>query len=355
MKRFRDLAAEDSVSQAARVSLRERLTAVRRELKKLARDADRGQIQPERIHQVRVATRRAAAALDLYRPFVPGRPRKWWRKHLRRWRRAGGEPRNCDLLLAAVGPRIVDSELAAICLAAETRRASGCLQLGQLASQARRAGLKKRIRQLVRAIGQKKTASGKRELGDWSRKRLRKVVAQLLESPPDARSDSAALHQFRLRAKRLRYTLELLGATLPQEERAQADALVTRLQDHLGRLNDQVTLSGLLTRMFPLQPDSLSPMSGALLISPAVGAGAPTPVPPTGSGEDPVIRRARELRDAFHRDWEGARQRFLAWWNDEGQTLCRLLGRLSAVECPEPGPVSVAGKERKPSSLVPRE
>jgi CHAD domain-containing protein len=340
MKRLRDLTSADSASKAARVALEQRLKKVQRKLKQLARDAEAGEPDAKRIHQLRVATRRATAALQLYRPFVPGRHRKWWKKRLRAWRRAGGEPRNCDILLASLDTQPADPELSVIRWVAMARRSRTCRELPRLARRARHAGLKRRIRKLVKAVRRKskKKSSGK-NLGRWAEKRWPEVIDRFLDAEPNSTSDAAALHCFRIRAKRLRYTLELLGSTIPAAEQELARDLVTRLQNHLGKLNDLVTMSGLLTRLFLLEPAPLSPLGGTSFVQPDAGNLTSDLLELSQASEEDVTRRARELRDAYHREWEETRQAFLVWWNDEGRTLCCILGRLgrpssSAADCP---------------------
>ena len=59
-----------------------------------------GRKNAERVHQLRVATRRAAAALDLYHDFVPRKIAKKMDARLKRIRRTAGDIRDCDMLLA---------------------------------------------------------------------------------------------------------------------------------------------------------------------------------------------------------------------------------------------------------------
>jgi CHAD domain-containing protein len=99
------------VTKVAARTLRKRLEAVWRELA----GACRPRHDPERVHQLRVATRRTLAALTAFRGVVPGKQRIWFEKRLRRIRRAAGSTRDLDVLTgrlereapraAAVSPR----------------------------------------------------------------------------------------------------------------------------------------------------------------------------------------------------------------------------------------------------------
>ena len=82
------LAADSSVSAAARKSLEARLAAVAYWLPLAARPVDG---DTERVHQLRVATRRAVAALKLYRDWLPRKPHRWLTKRLKKLRQAAGD------------------------------------------------------------------------------------------------------------------------------------------------------------------------------------------------------------------------------------------------------------------------
>ena len=79
---------DGSVEDAARRSLKARLTAVAQALPLAAHLADH---DVEHVHRLRVATRRAIAALKLYRDWLPDKPARWLKKRLKKIRRAAGE------------------------------------------------------------------------------------------------------------------------------------------------------------------------------------------------------------------------------------------------------------------------
>ena len=64
---------------------------------------------------------------------------------------------------------------------------------------------------------------------------------QFLASVPDANADMAALHQFRIRAKSLRYSIELLASAFGSELRDTHYRTIEELQERLGKINDRVT------------------------------------------------------------------------------------------------------------------
>src|SRR6476660_2326993 len=87
---------ETTVGDAARRSLELRLAVVAHTLPLAAHLADH---DIEHVHRLRVATRRAAAALKLYRDWLPEKTRRWFKKRLRQIRRAAGEARDLDVLI----------------------------------------------------------------------------------------------------------------------------------------------------------------------------------------------------------------------------------------------------------------
>src|SRR5688572_10302173 len=88
-----DIAPTDRAVEVAARSLATRLDAVRRYLKwSVERPAE-----PEQIHQLRVWTRRADAALELYADLLPRRGVRKLRKRLRRIRKVAGRVRDCDV------------------------------------------------------------------------------------------------------------------------------------------------------------------------------------------------------------------------------------------------------------------
>ena len=81
------LKADTPLPEAARHVLMARLQVVRNYLPKALHDADH---DPEYVHQLRVGTRRADAALNIFSPCLSDRVFGRARRRLRRIRRAAG-------------------------------------------------------------------------------------------------------------------------------------------------------------------------------------------------------------------------------------------------------------------------
>src|SRR5437763_965344 len=90
------LTPDTPLGEAAREVLAVRLGVVAECLPPAVGGADG---DPEHVHRLRVATRRAAAALRIFADCLPGKARKATRRRLRAVRRAAGEARDWDVFL----------------------------------------------------------------------------------------------------------------------------------------------------------------------------------------------------------------------------------------------------------------
>jgi CHAD domain-containing protein len=191
-------------------------------------------VDPESLHQLRVATRRLRAFLRAGRPLVDRRWADALRKELGWLGSALGPVRDLDVMIEHL-------EAEARAFDGDDAFAAGGLveQLEHERQRARAAMLRtmktarytKLLDRLERA-GEPPLVGGDTELVDiWRSEhvRLRKAVDALGDEPPDE-----ALHGVRIKAKRARYAAELAGV-----DRYAGRA--KRLQDVLGTLQDAVT------------------------------------------------------------------------------------------------------------------
>ncbi|MCS7045318.1 MAG: CHAD domain-containing protein, partial [Gemmataceae bacterium] len=96
-KWMHDLPAGTRLHHAAQAVLGTRLEAVRDALEPALRNAA---ADVEHVHKLRVATRRARAALDLFRACLSDPVYRRVKKALRKIRRAAGAARDWDVFLA---------------------------------------------------------------------------------------------------------------------------------------------------------------------------------------------------------------------------------------------------------------
>jgi exopolyphosphatase/guanosine-5'-triphosphate,3'-diphosphate pyrophosphatase len=242
------LTSASPAAVAARRLVEQRIGAVARLVKRTERSTD-----PEAIHQLRVATRRASAAVEAFALWMEPGPRDRLQRRLKRIRRAAGRVRDCDVQLSSLD------------------------QIDQAAGEAR----KELLRRLVRWTRQQREEALARFSSTLERRsfRLRRLARQALEGaePPadlggrtylDAAapvmdavrsevraaaardlSDLAGLHALRLALKHLRYAAELFRPCLSERFQTTVHPAIGRAQDVLGAVNDAGEMVAHLERL----------------------------------------------------------------------------------------------------------
>jgi CHAD domain-containing protein len=235
------LSPDQSVHAAAVHTLQDRLGAVEHYLRLAAKEADK---DVEHVHELRVWSRRATAALALYEETMPRRRFAWLKKQLRRVRRAANDARDCDVLVQRLRtkPRSRGTKRwleAAVAERAEAQRAI----LAVYERLEREDRFARRIRKLLDRVASRGDDQGPeaQRFGDWARQRLRDVVERFFAAVPVGVADAAALHHFRIRGKELRYVMELLAVVFPDQLRTELYPVIEAMQDRLGEINDLVT------------------------------------------------------------------------------------------------------------------
>lgn len=225
--------------EAAVHVLHKRLQAVRVHFRPAVevRDAD-----VEHVHQLRVATRRCRAALDVFADVLRSATRERLRKLLRAIRRAAGPARDADVLLLDLSSRLP----AAPAGAAPGMHWAG----GQLME--RRTLAQEQLEEAYNELGPdlerfkietrsgkelRKTTLGRVTLKQMARQVLRQHLAELESTGRSARNQEQ-LHQMRIAGKRLRYAMEIFGDCFGSEFRKVLYPRVEALQEILGTVND---------------------------------------------------------------------------------------------------------------------
>ena len=237
-----DVAHHDRTSDVAIRTLKARFAAVQHYLPLAAEKAEE---DAEHVHELRVWTRRAAAALDLYVDFLPRRRRAWMKRQLKHLRRAANDARDYDVFVQRLtkehpGP---DSERYLEKVRAQRRKAQRPIVAihERLKRDDRFA---RRIVQLLRRVrlrGKKKAVLEDFPFGTWARSSLLPMVQRFFKAAPADGMDVAALHKLRIRGKELRYAMELLAGAFPLDFRGKLYPIIETLQDKLGEINDRAT------------------------------------------------------------------------------------------------------------------
>ena len=244
---------EDTVAEAGRKVLRFHLARM------LAREAGtRNGSDPEELHSMRVATRRMRAAWRVFGDgFRPGRTRRH-RRELREIAGRLGAVRDLDVLIEAgeayLGLQAHHEQLALQPLFTAwraQREDARVLLIRELDSDGYGRWVDE-FREFVRTDGLGAVAvlpTSPHRIRDTAASRIWTAYEQVRAYEPVLRwSDVATLHELRIAAKWLRYSLEFVRECLGPEAAVLIER-VTALQDHLGLLHD-ADVAASMTRAF---------------------------------------------------------------------------------------------------------
>jgi CHAD domain-containing protein len=236
---------ETTVIDAARRSLEVRLAVVAHTLPMAAHLAEH---DIEHVHRLRVATRRAAAALKLYWDWLPQKSARWIKKRLRQIRRAASEARDLDVLIERL-QRDSGTQAEPIVQFLAAKRVAVQPNIIEAAEDMRREDrFVRKTARLFRKITSSETESEATPecFRDWAPQQLASFRSAFLELLPNGADDIENLHQFRIRTKALRYAIELLAPAFEPQVRDVIYPAVEKLQERLGKITDHIAAIRLL-------------------------------------------------------------------------------------------------------------
>ena len=246
MKRTFDWAVTDVGEEpAARVAartIRKRLEAVWSELRAVCRLRH----EAERVHQLRVATRRTIAALTAFEDLLPVKRRHWFEKHLRRIRRAVGTTRDLDVLtgqLANESPAQDRIDTGRIAARARHRLVSMLAKRRDLSRRPIReirealvaADWPGRVERLVDALA---TQTETDTFSAYARRRFPLLLDRFFVRADCKLKAAAEIHRLRITGKKLRYSLEIFAPVFPATNGHACLEALERLQKTLGDFTD---------------------------------------------------------------------------------------------------------------------
>ena len=235
------------VSWLAKRTIERRLERVVRLFPKAAKHPER---DVEYVHGLRVAIRRATAALQMFSSCLPRSEYTEVRSKLRRIRRAAGTARDLDVLeerlsrLAAAGGITVQLG-AAIDQVRRSRKKAG-KPLLKMYKKARKSDFKSLVRGLSRQVAWRGDGP-EPVLVDWAGIELRPSIEAFVSLSSSNLTDREALHRMRIAEKRVRYSLEILGGAVDSAVDQLGPAL-RDLQERLGDISDHEAARVLLIR-----------------------------------------------------------------------------------------------------------
>ena len=222
------------VGQVAAATLRTRFDAVWVEL----RAACAMPHHAEHVHQLRVATRRAIAACDVFRDAIPAKRRDWFEKRLRRLRRIAGEARDLDVLTA----RLTNDDAAL----ARSRLVAMLSKQRQTSRAPIREQLEKfididwpsRVDRLIANVRERRRQS---DFRSFARRRFKPMVASFFENADRKLRRSDEIHALRIEGKKLRYALEIFAPVFPDRGLSRCQKSLEQLQKTLGDFTDHAS------------------------------------------------------------------------------------------------------------------
>lgn len=229
--------------QVAARTLRRRLDNVWAELCAACADG-----QPERIHRLRVATRRSLAAVEAFRDLLPVQRAAWFEKRLRRIRRTAGDARDLDVLTerliresappspptTAVGQRARNRLVAMLSRKRDVSR-QPIRELRETLTAADWAG---RTERLVDGITRRR---GRMPFGRYARRRFRPLMERFFARADHKLHDAEEIHRLRIEGKKLRYSLEIFAGVFAARVRVKCQECLEQLQRTLGEFTDHAS------------------------------------------------------------------------------------------------------------------
>jgi CHAD domain-containing protein len=237
-KWVKDLEAETPLAEAAHRVLRTRLDTVKKYLDLVAKKDE----DPENVHQLRVSSRRTAAALDMFEDCLPSKVHSKAKKKLKKLRRAAGAARDWDVFLQSLKSRAIPAKARngglnlVIGYALSQRKAAET----QLAAAAQDFSKKfgKFAKNVVASVQRQTSQNKSQTLTDLARESLLPLVRALTKAAQRDLTNADNLHQVRIAGKRLRYAMEILAPAFASPFREQLYPAIQEMQDILGQAND---------------------------------------------------------------------------------------------------------------------
>jgi len=228
-------------------TLRKRLDAVWRELptaaSRTARDA-------ESVHRLRVATRRAIAAINAFHDLLPARRAEWFAKRLRRIRRSAGEARDLDVLTDRLAgesgePSGVRARRRLVAILSKQREVSR----KPIRTQHERLLDADWLDHVERLIAGIRSGRGRPTFHEYAQRRLRPLMRRFFASADRKLRTADEIHALRIEGKKLRYAMEIFSSVFTPRMRARCYDALEQLQKTLGDFTDHAAAADRFRRL----------------------------------------------------------------------------------------------------------
>ena len=282
-KWIEDLTPNMPASKAARKTLKRRFRPVMKWLADAAQSADES---TEHVHQLRVAVRRAMAALHGYAELLPAKKAAKIEKRLGQIRKRAGDARDFDVLIERFGALDDAPHWRPLVRRFEELREEAQRPIVKLYHKLKTKDFARRLRKTAKRIETGDDAQ-QTTLLQWARLGLSRGVEAFFAAGAADLNDVALLHQFRIEGKHLRYAMEYFGCAFGPTLRSEIYPEIEKLQVVLGEVYDHVSAIAHFETW-------------------------------NAEWDDAELRSLLEQRLAFERDaLHSAKQEFFRWWTPQ--------------------------------------
>jgi CHAD domain-containing protein len=210
----------------------------------LTEEGVRQQVDPELLHDFRVATRRMRSIERLASDHLPSEMHRLWEQEWRWLAGVTGPPRDLDVMLLELQlerPMLAtstDAGMHELAARVRARRAVEQVRLLDALNGNRYATLKQGWRAGIEDLRTTSTDGATAE--QLARETINAATRHLMKAAKKIHEDAPAedIHKARKRAKRLRYAAEMLGGALSAHKVKAVITHMKRLQDDLGQFQD---------------------------------------------------------------------------------------------------------------------
>ncbi|MDS0794891.1 CHAD domain-containing protein [Burkholderia pseudomultivorans] len=201
---------------------------------------------PEFVHQMRVALRRLRTLMRFFPRFADRQWQDTFGTDLRWLAALLGTVRDWDVFSTEILPALIaadggGADWAGTLDAARAQSAAARVELRQALHSARYARLTLGWLEWLSTLALPPAANDDApSLRRHAAKRVRRLFGHLYASPSLTSLDTAARHQVRIDAKRLRYALEFFASLASRRTRTETVKTLARVQSVLGEANDAI-------------------------------------------------------------------------------------------------------------------
>lgn len=214
-------------------------------------EARHGDLSSKSLHELRVACRRAEAALRLSQEAAESRAGRWLTRALKTFRRACNQVRDDDVLLKWIRRResASDKSLRLLRRVILAHRDEVWPTIAKLARKLSGHGsFKRRSEEVVKQL---RACERDEPIAQAFGRQLFDELNRFVRAFPTPRHKDSALHRLRIVGKRLRYASELVTEIWPEVELTELNEQLHSLQDQLGAIHDQIVGERRLRKQFP--------------------------------------------------------------------------------------------------------